>query len=55
VRFAQAFQPARSNALGKPEKSRLHVSRKGGDFCGDGFVEDFYSPRHGRLYLNFEI
>jgi hypothetical protein len=43
------------NALGKPEKSRLHVGRESGDLCGDGFVEDFNSPGHGRLYLNFEI
>jgi hypothetical protein len=36
-------------------KPRLHVGREGGDLCGDGFVEDFDSPGHGCLYLNFEI
>jgi hypothetical protein len=44
-----------ANALGKPQKSRLHIRRKGGDFSGDGIVQDFNSPRHARLYLNFEI
>ena len=34
---------------GKPKKSRLHVGRKDGDLCGDGFVEDFNSP--GRAFL----
>jgi hypothetical protein len=44
-----------ANALGKPKEPRLHVRRKGSDFSGDSFVQDFYSPRHVRLYLNFEI
>jgi hypothetical protein len=55
MRLAQAFQPGRGNALGKPEKPRLHVGREGGDLRGDGFVEDFNSPRHGSIYLNYEI
>lgn len=55
MRFAQAFQPDRRNTLGKPEKPRLHVGRKGGDLCGDGLVEDFVSPGYISLYLNFEI
>jgi hypothetical protein len=55
MRFAQAFQPNRRNALGKPDKSRLHIGRKGGDLCGDGFVEDFDSKGHACSYLNFEI
>jgi hypothetical protein len=55
MRFAKALQPDGRNAPGKPKKSRLHVSRESGDLCGDGFVQDFDSPRHGRLYLNFEI
>ncbi len=53
--LAQAFQPRLANALGKPKEPRLHVHRKGGDFSGDSFVQDFDSPRHVRLYLNFEI
>ncbi len=55
MRFAEVFQPDRCNALGEPEKPRLHVGREGGDLCGDGFVKNFDSPGHGRLYLNFEI
>jgi hypothetical protein len=55
MRFAQALQPNRCNALGKPQKSRLHVSRKGGDLRGDGFVKNFDAPWHAFLYLNFEI
>jgi hypothetical protein len=55
VRLTQAFQPRLANALGKPKEPRLHIRRKGGDFCGDSFVQDFNSPTHGRLYLNFEI
>src|SRR5208337_769974 len=55
MRLAHAFQPGRGDALGKPKKPRLHVGRKGGDLLGDGFIEDFHSPGHGRLYLNFEI
>jgi hypothetical protein len=27
--------------LTKPQKPRLHVGWKGGDLCGDGFVENF--------------
>jgi hypothetical protein len=33
----------------------VHTGRESGYLCGDGFVEDFDSPGHGRLYLNFEI
>jgi hypothetical protein len=47
--------PDRCDALGKPQKPRLHVGRESGDLCGDGFVEDFDSPRHSGLYLNFKI
>jgi hypothetical protein len=55
VRLTQAFQPCLANTLGEPKEPRLHVSRKGGDFSGDGVVQDFNPPRHARLYLNFEI
>jgi general stress protein YciG len=55
MRFAQAFQSGRCDAVCKPQKPRLHVGRKGGDLSGDSFVEDFHSPGHSRLYLNFEI
>jgi hypothetical protein len=55
VRLAQAFEPRLADALGKPEEPCLHVRRKGGDFTGDGVVQDFHSPSHIRLYLNFEI
>ena len=48
VRLAQAFQPCLANTLGEPKEPRLHVSRKGGDFSGDGVVQDFNSPRHTR-------
>jgi hypothetical protein len=44
VRLAQAFQPSRRDALRKSQKPRLHVSRKGGDFRSDRFVEDFHPP-----------
>jgi hypothetical protein len=39
----------------KPQEPRLHVCRKGGDLSGDGIVQDFNSPSHIGLYLNFEI
>jgi hypothetical protein len=55
MRLAQAFQPCLANTLGEPKEPRLHVSRKGGNFSGDGVVQDFNSPGHGRLYLNFKI
>src|SRR5262245_5369976 len=55
VRLAQAFEPCLANALGKPQEPCLHVRRKGGDFSGDGIVQNFNSPRHVRLYLNYEI
>ena len=55
MRLAQAFQPNRRYALGKPQKPRLHVGRESGNLRGDGFVEDFNSPWHISLYLNFEI
>jgi hypothetical protein len=55
VRRAQAFQPCVANALGEPKEPRLHVSWKGGDFSGYDVVQDFNSPRHTRLYLNFKI
>jgi hypothetical protein len=44
MRFAQAFQPDRRNALGKPQEPRLHVGRESSNLCGYGFVEDFNSP-----------
>jgi hypothetical protein len=37
VRLAQAFQPYRDDALGQPQKPRLHIGRKGGDFRSDRF------------------
>ena len=55
VRLTEAFQPRRSNTLGEPQKARLHVGRKGGDFRRDRFVKDFYPPSHECLYLIFEI
>jgi hypothetical protein len=55
MRFAQALQPDRCDAFGEPQKPRLQVGRKGGNLSGDGFVEDFDSPGHISLYLNFEI
>src|ERR1700679_2566748 len=51
VRLAQAFQSYRCDALCEPQKPRLHVGRKGGDFRSDRFVEDLYPPSHKRLYL----
>jgi hypothetical protein len=53
MRFAQAFKSGRRNALGKTQKSRLHVGLKGGDLCGDGLVEDFDAPRHSRACISF--
>ena len=53
VRLAQAFQPHGGDALGKPQKARLHVGWKGGDFPSDSFVEDFYPPSHQRRYISF--
>jgi hypothetical protein len=53
--LAQAFQPRLANAFGKPKEPRLHVRRENGNFSGDSIVQDFNSPRHTRLYLNFEI
>jgi hypothetical protein len=44
-----------ADALGKPKEPRLHVRRKAGDFSRDGIVEDFNSPSHVSLYLNFAI
>jgi hypothetical protein len=55
VWFAKAFQPGQDDAVGKPKEPGLHIRRKCGDFSGDSIVEDFYTPRHGSLYLNFEI
>jgi hypothetical protein len=55
VRLAQAFQPHLADALGKPKEPGLHVRRKGGDFSDDSIVQDFNSPSHIYLYLNFEI
>jgi hypothetical protein len=55
MRLAQALEPCLSNAFGEPKKSNLHVGGKRGDFRSDHFVEDFDSPRHSLLYLNFEI
>jgi len=55
VRFSQALQPGYADALGKPKEPRLHVRRKGGNFSGDGIVQDFNSPSHIAVYLNFEI
>ncbi len=44
--LGQTLQPSRGNAFGKAQKPRLHVGRKGSDFGGDGFIEDFNSPSH---------
>ncbi|MGZ5877337.1 MAG: hypothetical protein ACXWKP_35315 [Bradyrhizobium sp.] len=44
-----------ADALGKPKEPGLHVRRKGSDFSGDSIVQDFNSPNHIHLYLNFEI
>src|SRR5258705_6039159 len=55
MRLAQALQPCLANALRKPKEPRLHIRRKGGDFIGDRIVQDFNSPSHIRLYLNFEM
>jgi hypothetical protein len=41
MRFAQAFQPSRRNALSQPQKPCLRVVRKAGDLGGNSFVEDF--------------
>jgi hypothetical protein len=54
VRLAKAFQASRGNALGKPQKARLHVGRKSGDLRDNSFVEDIDSLRF-RSYLNYEI
>jgi hypothetical protein len=53
MRLAQAFQPCLANPLGEPKELRLHVSRKGGDFSGDGVVQDFNSPRHAGFVSQF--
>ena len=55
MRLAQAFQPCLADALGKPKEPCLHIRRKGGEFIGDRIVQDFDSPIHILLYLNFEI
>jgi hypothetical protein len=55
MRFAQALQARCAGAFCKSQKSRLHVRRKTGDLGGNGFIQDFDLPCHGRLYLNFEI
>jgi hypothetical protein len=55
VRLAQTFQTRLADALGKPKESGLHIRRKGSDFSGDSIVQDFNSPSHINLYLNFEI
>jgi hypothetical protein len=55
VRLAQAFQPHRGNALYKPQKARLQVGWKGGDFPRDSFVEDIYPPSHGGEYISFLV
>ena len=55
MRFAQTFQPGQRNTLGKPDKSRLHIRWKSGDFRSNGFIEYLYSPGHARLYLFFDI
>ena len=44
--LTQAFQSRLANAFSKPEEPRLHVRRKGGDFCDNGFVQDFDAPSH---------
>jgi hypothetical protein len=38
MRLAQALQPSRNDTFGKPQKPRLHVGGKSGDFGGDGFI-----------------
>jgi hypothetical protein len=53
VRLAQAFQAHRCDALGEPQKPRLHFSWKGGDFCNDRFVEGFYAPSHKSAISHF--
>jgi len=53
VRFAQAFQPDRCNALDEPKKPCLHIGRKSNNLPGDGFVEDFYSPWQQPLISQF--
>ncbi|OBS53050.1 hypothetical protein A8B73_07940 [Methylosinus sp. 3S-1] len=53
--LAQTFETGRVYALGKPEKPRLHVRRKGGDFRDDCLVQDFDAPSHDRYYLIFEM
>jgi hypothetical protein len=55
MRLAQALQARCANAFRKSQKPRLHVRRKTGDLSGNDFIQDFDSPCHGRLYLNFEI
>ena len=55
MRLAETFQPRLTDALGKPKEPGLHVRRQRGDFSGDNIVQDFKSPSHARLYLNFEI
>jgi hypothetical protein len=55
VRVAQAFQPYRGDALCKPQKPRLHIGQKAGDFGSDRFVKDLYPPSHEHLYLISEI
>jgi len=44
-----------ADTLGQPDETSLHVCRKSGNFGGDSLVQDFDSPKHSRLYLNFEI
>jgi len=46
MRFAQILQARLVDALGEPKKPGPHVCWKGRDFCGNGLVQDFYSPRH---------
>jgi hypothetical protein len=44
-----------ANAFGKSQKSRLHIGRKGPNFCAHRLIQDFYLPKHNSVYLKIEI
>ena len=53
VRLAEALQACGGNAVGEPQESRLHIRRKGGNLCGNSFVQDFNPPRLTPSYISF--
>jgi len=46
MRFGQTLEAGLKDTLGEPKEPCLHVLWKRRDFGGDGFIEDFDTPRH---------